>query len=235
MTHAAGSSAGSSPCIVRAADGRVVWDNESYGFLDGPSPATVNPSLWRQSQLNAIDGLFEVVPGIYQVRGFDLSNITFVEGDTGVIVIDPLISTETAAAALALYREHRGDRPVVGVIYTHSHVDHFGGVKGVTTQEDVDAGRCVVIAPDGFLEHAVSENVYAGTAMPRRAGYMYGAALERGPAGPGRHRARPDDLDRHGLAHRAHGHDRRHRARRASSTASGWSSRSRRAPRRRPR
>ena len=106
------------PCIVRAADGRVVWDNESYRFLDGPSPATANPSLWRQSQLNTIDGLFEVVPGIYQVRGFDLSNITFVEGDTGVLVIDPLISTETAAAALALYREHRGDRPVVGVIYT---------------------------------------------------------------------------------------------------------------------
>ena len=171
------------PAIVRAADGRVVWDNESYRFLDGPAPATANPSLWRQSQLNTIDGLFEVVPGIYQVRGFDLSNITFVEGDTGVLVIDPLISTEPAAAALALYREHRGNRPVVGVMYSHSHADHFGGVKGVTTQEDVDAGRCVVIAPDGFLEHAVSENVYAGTAMLRRAGYMFGAALERGPAG----------------------------------------------------
>jgi alkyl sulfatase BDS1-like metallo-beta-lactamase superfamily hydrolase len=171
------------PCVIRAAGGRVVWDNESYRFLDGPAPVTANPSLWRQSQLNAIDGLFEVVPGIYQVRGFDLSNITFVEGDTGVLVIDPLISTEPAAAALALYREHRGDRPVVGVMYSHSHADHFGGVKGVTTQEDVDAGRCVVIAPDGFLEHAVSENVYAGTAMLRRAGYMFGAALERGPAG----------------------------------------------------
>ncbi|MBP1705694.1 MAG: fold metallo-hydrolase [Chloroflexi bacterium] len=172
------------PCIIRAADGRVVWDNERYrAFLDGPAPATANPSLWRQSQLNAIDGLFEVVPGMYQVRGFDLSNVTFVEGDTGVLVIDPLISSETAAAALALYREHRGNRPVVGVIYSHSHVDHFGGVKGVTTQADVDAGRCPVIAPDGFLEHAVAENVYAGTAMTRRAGYMYGAALERGPAG----------------------------------------------------
>jgi alkyl sulfatase BDS1-like metallo-beta-lactamase superfamily hydrolase len=171
------------PCIIRAADGRVVWDNEGYRFLDGPAPATANPSLWRQSQLNAIDGLFEVVPGIYQVRGFDLSNITFVEGDTGVLVIDPLISNEPAAAALALYRAHRGDRPVVGVMYSHSHADHFGGVKGVTTQEDVDAGRCVVIAPEGFLEHAISENVYAGTAMLRRAGYMFGAALERGPAG----------------------------------------------------
>ena len=143
----------------------------------------MNPSLWRQSQLNAIDGLFEVVPGIYQVRGFDLSNITFVEGDHGRLVIDPLISTETAAAALALYRTHRGDRPVTGVIYTHSHVDHFGGVQGVTTQADVDAGRCPVLAPEGFVEHAVAENVYAGTAMARRAGYMYGAVLERGPEG----------------------------------------------------
>ncbi len=102
------------------------------------------------------------MPGIYQVRGLDLSNITFVEGDSGVLVIDPLISIETAAAALALYREHRGERPVVGVIYTHSHVDHFGGVKGVTKQADVDAGRCTILAPDGFLEHAVAENVYAG-------------------------------------------------------------------------
>jgi alkyl sulfatase BDS1-like metallo-beta-lactamase superfamily hydrolase len=171
------------PCVIRAADGRVVWDNDSYRFLRGDAPDTVNPSLWRQSKLVAMDGLFEVVPGVYQVRGFDLSNISFIEGTTGVLVIDPLISAETAAAALALYREHRGDRPVVGVIYTHSHVDHFGGVKGVTTQADVDAGRCVVIAPDGFLEHAIEENVYAGTAMARRAGYMYGAALARGSEG----------------------------------------------------
>jgi linear primary-alkylsulfatase len=171
------------PCIVRAADGRVVWDNESYRFLDGPAPSTANASLWRQSQLNAIDGLFEVVPGIYQVRGLDLSNVTFVEGETGVLVLDPLISMETAEAAAGLYRRHRGERPVIGVIYTHSHADHFGGVKGVTTQADVDAGRCVVIAPDGFMEHAVAENVYAGGAMTRRAAYMYGAALDRGPAG----------------------------------------------------
>jgi alkyl sulfatase BDS1-like metallo-beta-lactamase superfamily hydrolase len=172
------------PCVVLTADGRVAWDNESYrAFLAGPAPETVNPSLWRQSVLNAIDGLFEVTPGIYQVRGMDLSNVTFVEGATGVLVIDPLISAETAAAALALYRAHRGDRPVVGVIYSHSHVDHFGGVKGVTSQADVDAGRCTILAPDGFLEHAVAENVYAGTAMTRRAGYMYGAVLERGPEG----------------------------------------------------
>lgn len=163
--------------------GRVVWDTDGYGFLDGPAPGTVHPSLWRQSGLVAKTGLFEVVPGIYQVRGFDLSNITFVEGERGVIVIDPLISTETAAAALALYRSERGDRPVTAVIYSHSHVDHFGGVKGVTTQEEVDAGTVQVLAPSGFVEHAVSENVYAGTAMARRAGYMYGAALAKGPAG----------------------------------------------------
>jgi alkyl sulfatase BDS1-like metallo-beta-lactamase superfamily hydrolase len=171
------------PGVVRAADGRVVWDNDAYAFVQGDPPATVNPSLWRQSQLVARQGLYAVVEGIYQVRGLDLSNITFVEGETGVIVIDPLISTETAAAALGLYRAHRGDRPVVAVIYSHSHVDHFGGVFGVTSQADVDAGRVPVIAPEGFVEHAVSENVYAGTAMARRAGYMYGAALERGPQG----------------------------------------------------
>ena len=171
------------PNAVTTADGRVVWDNDTYDFIEGDAPTTVNPSLWRQSTLVATDGLFEVVPGLYQVRGMDLSNVSFVEGETGVIVIDPLISTETAAAALALYREHRGNRPVTGVIYTHSHVDHFGGVKGVTTQEDVDAGRVPVLAPEGFVEHAVSENVYAGTAMGRRAGYMYGAALPRSPQG----------------------------------------------------
>ncbi len=169
------------PGVVQGDDGRVVWDNDSYSFLEGEAPETVNPSLWRQSQLVAQQGLFEVTEGIYQVRGLDLSNVTFVEGATGVLVIDPLISTETAAAALGLYRRHRGERPVTGVIYTHSHIDHFGGVKGVTTQEDVDAGRVVIVAPAGFLEHAVAENVYAGTAMSRRAGYMYGAALDRGP------------------------------------------------------
>ena len=171
------------PGVVRAADGHVVWDNDSYSFLDGPAPASVNPSLWRQSQLVARQGLYEVVEGIYQVRGLDLSNITFVEGDTGVIVIDPLISTETAAAALRLYRAHRGERTVTAVIYTHSHIDHFGGVFGVTTEADAEAGKVQIIAPEGFVEHAVSENVYAGTAMSRRAGYMYGAVLARGPQG----------------------------------------------------
>jgi hypothetical protein len=171
------------PGIVRNSDGYVVWDSDSYAFLDDDCPPTVNPSLWRQSRLCARQGLFEVTDRIYQVRGLDLSNMTLVEGDTGVIVIDPLISAETAAAGLALYRAHRGDRPVTGVIYTHSHIDHFGGVKGVTTVEDVAAGRCPVLAPAGFVEHAVAENVYAGTAMGRRAAYMYGAALPRGPRG----------------------------------------------------
>jgi linear primary-alkylsulfatase len=181
------------PCVIKAADGRVVWDNDSYGFLTGDAPTTVHPSLWRQSQLCTKQGLYEVtrasgatgddLPGIYQVRGLDLSNISFIEGDTGIIVIDPLISTETAAAALALYRAHRGDRPVVAVIYTHSHVDHFGGVLGVTSQADVDAGKVSIIAPEHFTDHAVQENVYAGTAMARRAAYMYGAVLARGPQG----------------------------------------------------
>jgi alkyl sulfatase BDS1-like metallo-beta-lactamase superfamily hydrolase len=173
-----------SPCVVKAADGRVVWDNDAYSFLTGTAPTSVHPSLWRQSTLVAKQGLYEVVPGIYQVRGFDLSNISFIEGDTGVIVIDPLVSTEVAAAALDFYRTHRGsDRPVVAVIYTHSHVDHFGGVLGVTSQAEVDAGTVAVIAPEGFTEHAVQENVYAGPAMTRRATYMYGAALDRGPQG----------------------------------------------------
>jgi alkyl sulfatase BDS1-like metallo-beta-lactamase superfamily hydrolase len=170
--------------VVRNEAGQVVWDNGSYSsFLAGDAPGTVHPSLWRQSTLVAKQGLFEVTDGIYQLRGYDLSNMSVIEGDTGIIVIDPLISTETAAAALALYRKHRGDRPVVAVIHTHSHVDHFGGVKGVVSQDDVDAGRVQIIAPEGFVEHAIAENVYAGTAMGRRAGYMYGAALARGPQG----------------------------------------------------
>ncbi|MET9211556.1 MULTISPECIES: alkyl/aryl-sulfatase [unclassified Nocardia] len=172
-----------SPGVVRNAGGDVVWDSGTFSFLDDDCPPTVNPSLWRQSKLVAMQGLYEVADGIYQIRGLDLSNMTLIEGDTGVIVIDPLISAETAAAGLALYRTHRGDRPVTGVIYSHSHIDHFGGVKGVTTEADVESGKVPVIAPVGFTEHAVEENVYAGTAMGRRAAYMYGAALPRGPLG----------------------------------------------------
>ena len=165
------------PCVVTDDGGRVVWDNDAYAFLDADCPDTANPSLWRQSQLCAKQGLYEVTEGIYQVRGLDLSNMTLVESDNGVIVIDPLISKETAAAALALYREHRGDRQVMAVIYTHAHVDHFGGVHGVYRE------GIPVVAGHGFTESAVAENVYAGTAMSRRAQYMYGAQLEKGPAG----------------------------------------------------
>lgn len=168
--------------LIRDATGSAVWDLEAYGFLDQECPDTANPSLWRQSRLCSEHGLFEVTEGIYQVRGFDLSNMTIVEGDRGILVIDPLLTAPTAAAGLALYRSHRGERPVTGVLYTHSHADHFGGVRGVLTDEDV-AGGVPVLAPHGFLEHAVSENVYAGTAMNRRAAYMYGAALPKGAQG----------------------------------------------------
>jgi alkyl sulfatase BDS1-like metallo-beta-lactamase superfamily hydrolase len=171
------------PCVVRDESGRVVWDNDSYAFLAGDAPDSVNPSLWRQSQLNAIQGLFEVVPGLYQVRGLDGSVMSFIEGERGVIVVDPLVSKETAVAAMALYRAHRGDRPVTGLVYTHCHPDHFGGARAVLDQADVDSGAVPVIAPSGFTEHAVSESVFAGTAMARRAGYMYGAVLDRGPRG----------------------------------------------------
>ena len=168
------------PVTFSNAEGRVVFDLVPYDFLSGDRVETVHPSLWRQAQLCVTNGLFEVTDGIYQVRGFDLSNMTLVEGDTGVIVIDPLISAECAAAAIQLYREHRGDKPVTGVIYTHSHGDHFGGVLGVLPE---GRGEVPIIAPEGFMEHAVSENVYAGTAMTRRASYMYGDVVGPGPRG----------------------------------------------------
>jgi alkyl sulfatase BDS1-like metallo-beta-lactamase superfamily hydrolase len=171
------------PARVENAGGRTVWDMAAYDFLENECPDTAHPGLWRQSRLNRIAGLFEMAPGFYQLRGFDLSNMHVVEGEQGIVVIDPLISAETAAAALALYREHRGDRPITGLVYTHSHIDHFGGAKGILTAEEVAAREIPVLAPEGFLHHAVSENVYAGTAMGRRAGYMYGARLERGPDG----------------------------------------------------
>jgi alkyl sulfatase BDS1-like metallo-beta-lactamase superfamily hydrolase len=162
------------PGVIKAADGHVVFDADAYTrVLSGECPDTVNPSLWRQCQLTSIQGLFEVTDGIYQVRGIEISNMTLVEGNTGVIVIDPLVSAECAAAGLALYREHRGDRPVTAVIYTHSHIDHFGGVLGVVAADTT----VPIVAPEGFLEHAVSENVYAGTAMLRRGVYQAGTSL----------------------------------------------------------
>jgi len=164
---------------IFADDGQFVFDPARLAFAAGDpdQPETVNPSLWRQARLYSEGGLFEVCDRIYQVRNLDISNITFIEGDSGVIVVDPLISTEVAAAALKLYREHRGERDVVAVIHSHSHVDHFGGVRGVVSQEDVDSGRVPVIAPEGFLEAAVSENVAAGNVMTRRAMYQFGILL----------------------------------------------------------
>lgn len=170
--------------VIANAEGREVWNRRAYDFLDGnAAPASVNPSLWRIAQLNNIAGLFQVGERIYQVRGMDLSNMTVIEGDSGLILIDPLISAETARAGLELYYRHRPRKPVVAVIYSHAHVDHFGGVRGVIDEADVKAGKVRVIAPDGFFEHAVSENVLAGPAMMRRAQYMYGSLLPRGERG----------------------------------------------------
>ena len=164
--------------------GRVVWSLKEYGFLgDEYAPPTVNPSLWRQARLNMSHGLFQVTDRIYQIRGFDISNMTIIEGERGLIVIDPLISTEVARAGLDLYIEHRGRRPVTAVIYTHSHTDHHGGVRGVVDEADVKSGAVEIIAPAGFMEEIVSENVLAGTPMIRRAQFQFGATLPKGPRG----------------------------------------------------
>ena len=149
-----------------------IWSQRPYAFIAGEAPSTVHPGLWRQAKLNGRHGLYEVVPGIWQVRGFDLSTVTFVRGTEGWIVIDPLTSAEPAAAALALLKAHQGDAPVTAVIYTHCHVDHYGGIAGVLPE-----GGCPIYAPEGFLKHAVSENVLCGNVMTRRATYMYGAML----------------------------------------------------------
>ena len=161
------------------------WDTSKYDFIHrgAPNPDTVHPSLWRQAQLNNIHGLFEVAPGCWQARSYDISNITFIEGDTGWVIIDPLTTANTAAACLEMANEHLGARPVTAVIYTHSHADHFGGVLGVTTQDDVDAGRCQIIAPEHFVREAVAENLLAGFAMNRRALYQFGPLLPPGPRG----------------------------------------------------
>ena len=171
--------------VLRAADGRPVWDLSRFSFVEQgtPAPDTVNPSLWRQSQLVVQGGLYEVVPGLYQVRTADISNITFAEGDEGIVVFDPLMTQETAAAALALYYAHRPRRPVVAVVHSHSHVDHYGGIRGIVEEDDVRSGRVKIIAPVGFLKAAISETVMAGNAMGRRATYMYGNLLPADPKG----------------------------------------------------
>lgn len=160
--------------------GGVAWSQRPYGFLRGDAPDTVNPSLWRMAQLNSEHGLFEVTERIYQVRGFSLANVTFIEGDIGIIVIDPLQFTEHARAALALYRAHRGDRPVSAVVYTHSHRDHYGGVRGVITADDLERGVSVW-APHGFTEASFSESMLAGVPMRRRAMFQFGWGLPPGP------------------------------------------------------
>ncbi len=170
---------------ILAADGRVVFNAGAYDFAEGDPPETMNPSLWRHLGLLNNHGLFEVVPGLWQVRGLDISVMSIIESETGYIVVDPLTATETAAAAMSLVRKHIGEKPIVAVIYTHSHGDHFGGVKGIVSDADVKSGKVQIIAPDGFMEHAVSENLIAGPAMSRRANYQFGTRLTPGPAGQG--------------------------------------------------
>jgi alkyl sulfatase BDS1-like metallo-beta-lactamase superfamily hydrolase len=170
---------------VKGTDGGLIWDLSRFDFIHqhDDAPPTVNPSLWRQMRLTVQGGLYEVVPGLYQVRTLDLSNITFAEGPEGVVAFDPLVSAETATAALDLYYEHRPRKPVVAVVYSHSHVDHYGGVRGIVDEADVGAGKVKIYAPEGFLEAALAENVLAGNVMSRRASYMYGNLLPADPKG----------------------------------------------------
>src|SRR6516164_9748108 len=169
---------------ITSPQGRVVWSLEPYGFLSATeAPPTVNPSLWRQSQLNMQHGLFEVVPGVYQVRGLDIANMTLIEGDSGVIVLDTLTSIEGARAAMELYFQHRGKKPVAAVIFSHTHTDHWGGARGVLDDAMLASGKVPIIAPNLFMEHAVSENIIAGPAMLRRAQYQFGPFLAKGPRG----------------------------------------------------
>ena len=163
--------------------GGPAWNLAAYDFLNGPAPASVNPSLWRQAQLLSKHGLYKVTDRVWQVRGFDIANATFIKGDKGWIVIDVLTSKETAKAAYDLVTEKLGARPIAAIIYTHSHSDHFGGARGLVDQADVDSGKVKVIAPAGFLAEAVSENVLAGNAMSRRATYQFGFFLPPGPQG----------------------------------------------------
>ena len=171
--------------VIKNNQGKVVWNLGEYEFIhhNQKAPETVNPSLWRQSQLITISGLFRVTEHIYQVRSADLSNITFIEGRTGIVVVDPLISNETAQAALKLYYQHRPYRPVVAIIFTHSHVDHYGGGRGVVSTKAIASGKIKILAPEGFMKNATAENVMAGNAMSRRASYMYGNLLPKSPTG----------------------------------------------------
>jgi alkyl sulfatase BDS1-like metallo-beta-lactamase superfamily hydrolase len=163
--------------------GKLIWNMPAYDFVEGVAPVSVNPSLWRQAKLNNIHGLFEVTKGVYQLRGYDLANMSLIEGKTGWIVVDPLTAKETGAKAMAFARQHLGDKPVSAVIYTHSHIDHFGGVLGVISAEEVAERNVPIIAPEFFLEEATSENVIAGAAMARRSMFMMGPRLPKGERG----------------------------------------------------
>lgn len=169
--------------LIKRADGQVAWNLAAYDFLKGEPPATVNPSLWRQAQLLSRHGLFQVSDRVWQVRGFDVSNITFIKGDSGWVVVDPLTTAETARAAFDLVTEKLGALPIRAVIYTHSHSDHFGGVRGIVDEKDVKAGKVAIIAPEGFMKEVVSENVLAGNAMSRRAQFQFGLMLPPGVEG----------------------------------------------------
>lgn len=169
--------------VIRNAKGDVVWDANSYAFVKGDAPASVNPSLWRQSKLNAEHGLFEVTPGIYQFRGYDISVMTIIRGKTGWIIVDPLTAVESAAAGMELVKKTLGDRPITGIVFTHSHGDHYGGVAAIAAPEVLASGKIPIIAPHGFTDEAISENVIAGIYMGRRAGFQFGAALPRTATG----------------------------------------------------
>lgn len=173
---------------VTMADGEIIWSQPAYEFMQGEAPASVNPSLWRQGKLNNLHGLFKVTEGIYQLRGHDLANMTIIEGSSGWIIVDPLTAEETAERALTLARKHLGDKPILAIIFTHSHIDHFGGVRAVITEAELESGNVKIIAPRGFMEEATSENIIAGIAMGRRSMFMYGKNLarsERGHVGSG--------------------------------------------------
>lgn len=180
--------------VIYDEKGNVVWSVDALGKVEGESPDTVNPSLWRNTQLNAYAGLFEVCDGIYQVRGYDMANATFIRTDNGWIVFDVLMCKEDMAASLALMEKHFGKLNIKAILYSHSHIDHFGGIEGVISKEEIadatlslaeqlDSGKIPILAPEGFLEHAVSENIYASTAMSRRAQYQYGTVLDKGETG----------------------------------------------------
>ncbi len=164
-------------------DGQKIWDMREYDFIEGDAPASVNPSLWRQARLNGLHGLFQVTDRVYQLRGFDLANMTLIEGATGWIVVDPLTAEETARKALAFARRHLGEKPVSAVVFTHSHVDHFGGVLGILEAAEAARRQVPIVAPEGFIAEATSENILAGIAMARRSLFMFGPRLPRGPRG----------------------------------------------------